>query len=408
MQYQLYKSIFLTSHKKLLKPSILKNIKSFSDDPIKVHGQVVCQIRFNDPNLFSKITLTIISDIPGVPLFLFGNDSLRECCAALAFTGDKSNPTPEMVVKNPREQVVKIYYEAPRDLHTCHTTTHLKPFETKSVTFILNQAAPVLRNQEIIISSRLWGNIYVLPSKSDLEFNPNLDAYTATAQIANLTNKFLTEVVFAEFEVVTNYEYHPITKENQDRVLRRMKTQPPAREILPSSNNVEIHLPVISVCNVIIDEEGEISKEDLKHIAGANKVSYTGTADISPEIIEAGMQPPNLIHNTPEEALDLTHFDAELRPYLEDLFFKKYRNVVSLHPMDAGDLSKTLGFLSLKLIPGETLPRHKRIYHLSPQDNRYLEELLDQFIRFNYMIRAPIDKTGSHLYGMSAYLIPRK
>ena len=27
------------------------------------------------------------------------------------------------------------------------------------------------------------GNIYVLPSKSDLEFNPNLDAYTATAQI---------------------------------------------------------------------------------------------------------------------------------------------------------------------------------------------------------------------------------
>jgi hypothetical protein len=28
--------------------------------------------------------------------------------------------------------------------------------------------------------------------------------------------------------------------------------------------------------------------------------------------------------------------------------------------MDAGDLSKTLGFLSLKLIPGETLPRHKR------------------------------------------------
>ena len=97
MQYKLYKSIFLTAHKRLLKPSILKTIKSFSDDPIKVHGQVVCQIRFNDPNLFSKITLTIISDIPGVPLFLFGNDSLRECCAALAFTGDKSNPTPEML-----------------------------------------------------------------------------------------------------------------------------------------------------------------------------------------------------------------------------------------------------------------------------------------------------------------------
>ncbi len=74
--------------------------------------------------------------------------------------------------------------------------------------------------------------------------------------------------------------------------------------------------------------------------------------------------------------------------------------------MDAGEISKTLGFLSLRLIPGEVLPRHKRIFHLSPQDNAYLEEFLEQFIRFNYMIRAPNDaKNHHHLYGMSAYLI---
>jgi hypothetical protein len=178
--------------------------------------------------------------------------------------------------------------------------------------------------------------------------------------VANLTSRYLKEHVFAAFEVVSDYEYHPITQESQGRVLQRMKTRPPAREILPLTNNVEINLPLLTVCNVIIDENGVISKEDLKHIAGGNKVSYTATTDISPDIIEAGMQPPNLIHNSPEEALDLNHVDAELRPYLADLFFKKYRNVVSLHPMDAGDLSKTLGFLSLKLIPGETLPRHKR------------------------------------------------
>jgi hypothetical protein len=48
---------------------------------------------------------------------------------------------------------------------------YLKPFETKSVMFILNQAAPVLRKHEVIIGSRSWGNVYVLPSKSDLEFD---------------------------------------------------------------------------------------------------------------------------------------------------------------------------------------------------------------------------------------------
>ncbi len=64
-------------------------------------------------------------------------------------------------------------------------------------------------------------------------------------------------------------------------------------------------------------------------------MSYTGTADISPDIIEAGTQPPNL------RKLDLNHSDMELRPYLTNLFFKRYRKVVSFHPMYAGDLSKT-------------------------------------------------------------------
>ncbi len=68
--------------------------------------------------------------------------------------------------------------------------------------------------------------------------------------------------------------------------------------------------------------------------------------------------------------------------------------------MGAGDLLKTLGFLSLKLIPGETLPKHKRIYHLSPQDNRYLEKIIDQYIRFNYVIRAPIDKTKTTCFAV--------
>jgi hypothetical protein len=171
MQYNLFRDIFANLHRRLLKPNNLKTLKSFSEDSIHVHGQVNCIIRFTVPDSYSQITLTVIDDIPGVPLFLFGNDSLRKCCAVLAFAGDISNPTPEMIVRNPIEQPVKIFYEAPRDLFTCSTLVYLKPFETKSVTFVLNQAAPVLRKYEVIISSRSWGNTYVLPSKSDLEFD---------------------------------------------------------------------------------------------------------------------------------------------------------------------------------------------------------------------------------------------
>ena len=146
----------------------------------------------------------------------------------------------------------------------------------------------------------------------------------------------------------------------------------------------------------------------MSTVLGGQKVSYTGTAEITNQIIEAGLEIPTQIHETPEEALNLHLFDPEVQPFIKKIFLEKYRNVVSLHSLDAGDVSKTLGYTALRLIPGEKLPRHKRIYQLSPQDVRYLEDLLNQFIKFNYVRRAPIETTDIHLYGMSTYLIPRR
>jgi hypothetical protein len=79
MQYNLLKYMFISLHKGLLKSSNLKTIKSFSDDSIHVHGQVTCIIGSTEPYSYPQITLTVIDGIPGVPPFLFGNDSLRKC-----------------------------------------------------------------------------------------------------------------------------------------------------------------------------------------------------------------------------------------------------------------------------------------------------------------------------------------
>ncbi len=127
--------------------------------------------------------------------------------------------------------------------------------------------------------------------------------------------------------------------------------------------DISILVPGVFLEIVAILTAPAVDTDKLQHIAGINIVSYTGTAEISPEIIDAGLEIPNLIHKTPEEALNLDLFEPEVQPYLRDLFFDKFRDLVSLHPMDAGDISKTLGFLSLRLIPGEVLPRHKQIFH---------------------------------------------
>jgi hypothetical protein len=64
---------------------------------------------------------------------------------------------------------------------------------------------------------------------------------------------------------------------------------------LPTPENLSVDLPLISF-NVSLENTEELDAENRKHIAGINKVSYTGTAEISPEIIDAGLEIPNLIH----------------------------------------------------------------------------------------------------------------
>ena len=54
------------------------------------------------------------------------------------------------------------------------------------------------------------------------------------------------------------------------------------------------------------------------------------------------------------------------------------------------------------------MPRHRRMYQLSLQDVNYMEDLIEQFIRFNYVMRAPVESNDLHLYGMSTYMVPRK
>ena len=67
----------------------------------------------------------------------------------------------------------------------------------------------------------------------------------------------------------------------------------------------------------------------------------------------------------PEAVLQVESFEAEIRPYITNIFLDKYQQVIASHSLDSGNVSKTLGYTTLRLIPGENLLCHCRIYHLS-------------------------------------------
>ena len=451
MQESLFKDLF--DSKITLESTIISNIKTFSNNTIKVLGQFTCHVKFDPTSNSVPLTIMVIRDInSSIPSFLFGNDSFKKCMATLSYTGNILDPTPEFVVNNPEQIIVPVYQASPYEIYSCSGDYYLKPFETKDIEVFLHPAAPVLRHHEILISSTDINTVHFLPSKTDVTFSMKDNCYVAMACICNLTQNIQEGVIKGRFEILNmkNYNTHLIHEQGKQILLTKMQKNPPAREILSSKIDSNIgSLPLISLTShgyketkssntknirtinkaqtidsmeVLPSESPKYDSNDTNNlpdkeappeydsteILGYKNVTYSGEAEISSKIIDGGLEIPTLIHKSPEEALNLEIFSPEIRPYLKSIFLEKYPSVVSLHSLDAGDVSKTLGYTTLRLIPGEHLPRHKRIYQLSPQDANYLEQLLEQFIKFNYVRRAPIESTDIHLYGMSTYLVPRK
>ncbi|RPH76273.1 MAG: RNA-directed DNA polymerase, partial [Planctomycetaceae bacterium] len=152
----------------------------------------------------------------------------------------------------------------------------------------------------------------------------------------------------------------------------------------------------------------QVSDLDYADTIMEKEPTFDGEADISSELIEpSGLDLPTIIHSTAAEAIDLSAYSDDIRPYIKSIFIDKFPQVVSLHSLDAGNLSLTLGYTQLRLREGELLPRAKRIFHISPSDQRHLDDICELLIQFGYIMRSPMEPDGCHLYGMSAYLVPR-
>jgi hypothetical protein len=414
MQHSLFKNIF-PDYKRKLDTNTHITIKSYSNNQIQVFGQCTTAVKFEKGHNPVDLTLTIIQDIDeAVPQFLFGNDSLRKTLAMIAYTGDILNPEPEIVVQRPTQLVLRTYYASPGSLFVCRGRYSLDPYTSGEVELYLHPAAPVIRNNEILVRSFTWSKVQIMETKTDLEFDERYQCYKAHGYIVNLGPKHEEGTIEARFEIIENYDSYVICTEYKEKIKGIMKEHPPVREVLPVQDDSTVSAYLCNcttVYNVRLEPTKEIpilTEEEMKSVAGLGKVSYTGTAEVSPQIIDGGLDLPTIIHKSPEEALNLNSYDPDIQPYIKKIFLEKYPEVIALHSLDSGDVSRTLGYTTLRLIPGESLPRHRRIYQLSPQDSRYLEELLEQFIRFNFVRRAPVDSTNIHLYGMSTYLVPRK
>jgi len=286
----------------------------------------------------------------------------------------------------------------------------LEPGEIAQVEFRLPPAAQVVRTDEILITSRKWEYISITPSRDTLEFCDSLDCFVANGCITNTGPNRMEGIIGGKFELINKYKTVEINRSNRTALITAMEEFPLAREVLElgSIEAEYVPVPVIHKVTATYKQDIEVSDLDLADTIMDKEPTYSGPAPLDPAVIEPhGIDLPTVIYRDAKEAIDLSKYDSHLRPYIEHIFIKRFPQAVSLHALDSGNFSLTMGYTQLRLREGETLPRAKRIFHVSPSDSRHLTDICDFLIKYGYIRKAPVSPTGHHLFGVSSYLIPR-
>jgi len=411
LQQSMYDRIFKSKTSKLYKSDI-PFITTFSDTHVRIIGKLHTFMKLSVDHPGLLITVYVIQDIPNVPVFLIGNDVFKLGLVTLSYTGDLQEPYPEIIFNNPEKCICPVYYDSALDVYDCELECDIGPQETQDVLVKLPRNAPLIRTDHILITSIAWSDIIITPSRSDVEFVNDKEYFVATAQATNLGKSHFTGTVKAKYELVNSSHVY-VLEDKENYQLKEMFTQHPlAREILyiASQSRDSYRYPYFTVNEIsaVSEKDIKISDFDYADIIKDKEPVYGGEAVIDSEIIEAkGLELPTMVYETALDAVSLHSFSEEIRPFIKEIFVDKYPEVVSLHSLDAGNLSLTLGYTQLRLREGETLPRSRRIFHISPNDTRHLEDICDLLIKFGFIKKADLSPNGCHLYGMSAYLVPR-
>ena len=180
---------------------------------------------------------------------------------------------------------------------------------------------------------------------------------------------------------------------------------------VPGKSLTEVRFPVnYEQLPVALANKYEENKDDIIQL---------GVQEVTEQDLEAAVSdtggyevPPEASLTVPiTEYVRLETYSPEMQPYIEDLFIKKFPEVVSRHSLDLGDLSKTLGYYNLKLKKHAKLPAFKKIYYLNAEELQQLQVILQFLIDYDAISKVSTAGHDKDLHLDSfcspSYLIPR-
>jgi hypothetical protein len=409
-------------------------ITSFTHHPVPILYDIVlpCQYVRNTKNVF--ITFRVFKETQNYPI-LIGQDAMRLVKMDISYS----------------TKSVEIFYPIYASLETIDTTSEsaftasafisFQPRETKNIIFQPHPLCYIQKNTTVLIENSSIAQIHVFPTKYKCYSSHNIPFI---ACVSNLSNKEINGYLYTTLSLLEDYTFLdksnkledfdnlPHTKipalpyEHNDNKLQCFSIQ----ESLPKENingqqKVSSYLlltPHQSIHSHTKPFEPE-SKFDMSENSPTLQNIKATLNDLKPPeddrpnsppleipldfLKPSGYEIPDTLQPSVAELLNIDRFDKKHRPYIKDIFIHKYPTIVALHSYDIGNLSKTLGYYTIKLKDNETLPTFRKIYFLNSQDAQHMLDITNFLIKFNVIERCSHRDKIAHLMASPGYLISK-
>ena len=186
------------------------------------------------------------------------------------------------------------------------------------------------------------------------------------------------------------------------------KKEAPSPHIHPDRNHLQIEDFGLQESTMQETTPAEMAQFNDENETIRLAPDYDAPVDLTQDLLEPqGLEIPENLLKTPEEIVQLDKYEEPVRGYIKDIFIDSYPNILARSALDRGFLSRTMGTYTIKIKPGESLPKQNKIYFLSPVETSHLRELLSFLIKQGVLMRTPVDEKQQYLTGSPCYLIPR-
>ena len=249
------------------------NLVSFSNGKIKIYYEVKLPVTFDKSLETFETIFAVISPIPGTPHILCGSPFMRQNLFELKYTGDKTDPVPEILVCKfaDKPYPVDTFYLTNEEVDVCVARLNLSSYDTTPVCFEVKNPVDLLPGNLLLLSGEDDGKRVALTASRSkcFEDKGTLKCWgiVTNHNDFNFMGSFETKP-----ELLGDYNCVPIIKENRE-VINKLNVLTEISKIPSPLNDYQITLKA----PIVMDEECQVIKRNLfKITAKFHKINRPG------------------------------------------------------------------------------------------------------------------------------------